>query len=219
MSNAGFAESDCPGEELSVGLKTGVPSPWTSTTYVFRLDHIVTANKQPERRGCVYLSEKRDVWGAGPSAILRPVKPDTGPGLTGTPKPDPSRPSTLTAAFGVTGVTLSTDAEVRAACPATVKFRGYITANAAGTVRYRIVHNGTPGSPKEMDFDRAEGRPVFFDIEVGDSDPSGSVTARTKPAAPGSITSAPAPENRLSGWARIEILAPRAGVSRSDIAW
>ncbi len=161
---------------------------------------------------------KHDVWGAGPSAILRPVKPDTGPGFTGTPKTPPSRPDTLTAAFGVTGVTLSTEAEVRAACPVTVKFRGYITANSAGTVRYRVIHTGKAGTPKEMEFDRAEGRPVLFDVEVGGGDRTGSVSARPTPAAPGSMTAAPAPENRISGWARIEILAPRVGVARSDIA-
>jgi hypothetical protein len=218
-SNVQSREIDCPVTELSVGLKTNVRSPWTSTTYVFRLDRkFLRSPPFPARIVCEYRSFKHDVWGAGPSAILRPVKPDTGPGLTGTPTPDPSRPDTLTATFGVTGVTLSTNAEVRAACPANVKFRGYIHTNGAGTVRYRVVHNGRPGGPKEMDFDRAEGRPVLFDVEVGGGDSSDSVTARPKPAAPGSITAAPAPGNRLSGWARIEILAPHAGVTRSDIA-
>ena len=51
-----------------------------------------------------------------------------------------------------------------------MKFRGYITANGAGTVRYRVVHNGKPGGTKEMDFNRAEGRPVLFDVEVGGGD-------------------------------------------------
>ena len=210
---------DCPLGQLSAGLKTDVPSPWTSTVYVFRFSRKWVAWPAAGQKImiCEYRSVDRDVWGAGPSAILRPVKPDTGPGLTGT-KPDRSGPDTLTAAFGVTGVTLSTNAELRAACPANVKFRGYIHANGAGTVRYRVVHNGRPGGPKEMDFDRAEGRPVLFDVEVGGGDSSDFVTARPKPAAPGSIAAAPAPENRLSGWARIEILAPHAGVTRSDIA-
>ena len=190
--------------------------------YVFRFQNKRLADPEtqaiPERIVCEYWSTKLDVWSAGPSAILRPVKPDTGPGLTGTPKPDPSRPTTLTAAFGVTGVTLSTAPEVQAACPAVVKFQGYITANAAGTVRYRIVHNGAPGIQRQMHFDRPEGRPVLFNVEVGGGDRSGSATARPRPAAPGSMTAAPAPANRISGWARIEILAPDAGVGRSDIA-
>jgi hypothetical protein len=222
FSNATIDEIDCPARQIAVGLKTAIPSPWTSTVYVFDYD-----GKTTEYSGgagsagsivCRYKTRDHDVWGAGPSAILRPVKPDTGPGLTSTPKPEPSRPDTVAAPFGVTGVTLSTDAEVRAVCPTTVKFRGYITANAAGTVRYRVVHTGKPGMPKEMEFDRAEGRPVLFDVEVGGGDSTGSVSARPKPAAPGSMTAAPAPENRISGWARIEILAPRAGVARSDIA-
>ena len=142
---------DCPLQEVAVGLKTAVPSPWTSTVYVF---HNVGKSGHGTESAftirCHYSTRDNDVWGAGPSAILRPVKPDTGPGFTGTPKTPPSRPDTLTAGFGVTGVTLSTDAEVRAACPATVKFRGYITANSAGTVRYRVIHTGKPGTPKEM---------------------------------------------------------------------
>ena len=128
-------------------------------------------------------------WDARPSAILRPLVVDSGPGLTGTPKPDPSGPDKLTAVFGVTAATLSTNAEVRTACPATVKFRGYIHANGAGMVRYRFVHTGKPGAVREMSFDRAEGRPVLFDVQVGDGDRSGTVTARPKPAPRGgSIT-------------------------------
>ena len=218
FTNASSVEIDCPLAALGWAEDRLCRHPGPARVYVFRFAESGCIVEIQQRIACEYWSVDRDVWGAGPSAILRPVKADTGPGLTGTPKPDPSRPSTLTAAFGVTGVTLSTDAEVRAACPATVKFRGYITANGAGTVRYRVVHNGRPGGTKEMDFDRAEGRPVLFDVEVGGGDRSGSVTARPKPAAPGSMTAAPAPENRLSGWARIEILAPSAGVTRSDIA-
>ena len=221
FSDVNIDEIPCPANDVRVELKTAVPSPWTSTSYVFALDR---KSRLDAPSGnlivCHYRTRSHhDSWGAGPSAILRPVVADTGPGLTGTPKPDPSRPDNLTAVFGVTGATLSTAAEVRTACPATVKFRGYIHANGAGTVRYRFVHNGKPGAVREVPFDRAEGRPVLFDVQVGDGDRSGTVTARPKPAPRGgSITSAPAPDNRLSGWGRIEILSPQGGVSRSDIA-
>jgi hypothetical protein len=204
----------CPVEQISVRLTTQVPSPWTSTTYVFHLAGSHTDN----RMVCTYRTKEHDVWGAGPSAILRPVTPDAGPGLTTNPKPSPARPSRLTTEFAVTNAALGTEAAaVRAACPATVKFQGSVTANGKGTVRYRVVHNGSAGAPKEMDFPRASSRPVVFEFEVG-NDTSGSMTARRKPAAPGSVTAAPVPPNRHTGWARIEILSPRGGVVRSDIA-
>ena len=154
-----------------------------------------------------------------PSAILRPVVVDSGPGLTGTPKPDPSGPDKLTAVFGVTAATLSTNAEVRTACPATVKFRGYIHANGAGTVRYRFVHTGKPGAVREMS-SRPRGRTSRAVRRPGRRRRPirhGHRSAETAPRG-GSITTAPAPDNRLSGWGRIEILSPQGGVSRSDIA-
>jgi len=221
FSNASIDEIACPANEVRAELKTAVPSPWTSTTYVFALNRkLMEEAPGGDLIACHYQTRgDNDPWSAGPSAILRPVVVDSGPGLTGTPKPDPSGPDKLTAVFGVTAATLSTSAEVRTACPATVKFRGYIHANGAGTVRYRFVHTGKPGAVREMSFDRAEGRPVLFDVQVGDGDRSGAVTTRPKPSPRGgSITAAPAPDNRLSGWGRIEILSPQGGVSRSDIA-
>ena len=79
-----------------------------------------------------------------------------------------------------------------------------------------VIASFTPANQERrgrLDFDRAEGRPVLFDVEVGGGDRTGSVSARPKPPAPGSMTAAPAPENRISGWARIEILAPSAGIA------
>jgi hypothetical protein len=217
-TNRDWSTIDCPATELTTGLKTAVPSPWTSTVYVFRFYEKVMYHATHSRRiACRYRTERHDSWKAGPAAIMRAVKADTNPGFTGTPKPDPSRPSGLTSVFGVTAVTLATFGELRGSCPAQVKFRGYITANGAGTVRYRVVHNNTAGHPKEMEFDRPEGRPVLFDITVGDGDPTGSASARPKSASRGSMTAAPAPENRRSGWARLEILSPQSGVARSDI--
>lgn len=211
---ADVVKIQCPVEQLSARLTTPVPSPWTSTTYVFHL----AGSHTDSRMVCTYRTEKHDVWGAGPSAILRPVTPDTGPGLTGNPKPTPSGSSRLTTGFAVTNVALATErAAVRAACPATVTFQGSVTANGQGTVRYRLVHNGSASAPKEIDFPRASSRPVVFELEVG-GDTSGSMSARRKPAAPGSVAAAPVPANRHTGWARIEILSPRGGVLRSDIA-
>lgn len=121
------------------------------------------------------------------------------------------------AEFAATAVTLSTDAAVRAQCPATVKFRGSVTANGEGTIRYRVLHNGSQGATKENTFNRASSRPVLFAFEVGRNN-SGSVSSRAKPPVSGSLAAAPDPNNRHAGWARIEILAPTGGVRRSDIA-
>ena len=214
--NAPSDTVSCPFERVTTEVTTKVPAPWTGTTYVWKRvykDNGEIGGQAVIRCHYTYEGVDHDVWGAGPSALLRPLEPDAGPPLGANPTPRPPRPGSFVAEFAVTEATLSTDPEVRANCPAKVRYTGSITANGKGEVIYRIVHNGVRGEQRKLDFGQAGRRPVVADFVVG----SASRRPPPKPAgAPGSIATAPSDPDRVTGSARIEILRPQGGVVRSD---
>ena len=208
----------CPVPQLKTELLTDVPAPWKSTTYVWKevgKEYTEIAGQGYVR--CLYEPTRMDVWGAGPSAILRSLEPDTGPGLAPNPDPKPVMPGNLAAEFAVTQATLDTKPVVEAKCPTRLRFTGSVAANGKGQVHYRIVHNGAEGTPRQLVFPQAGNRPVVAEFQVGGL--TGPSVQAENPAAGGEASlAAPSAPNQHTGSARIQILSPQGGVVKSDDA-
>jgi len=87
-----------------------------------------------------------------------------------------------------------------AACPATIAFDGTITANRAGTVKYRYVkHDGSKSPQFEMRFDRA-----------GTKKTRAWQTSVTRPNAATTLSAGGADQNPddIQGWYRLDVLSP-----------
>lgn len=213
-----LSEIKCPGPKLKTRLLTDIPSPWKSTTYVWKqVGKEFTEIAGQTYIRCTYEPTDYDVWGAGPSAILRSLEPDTGPGLAPNPDPKPVMPGNLAAEFAVTQATLDTKPVVEAKCPTRVRFTGSVAANGKGQVHYRIVHNGAEGTPKQLVFGQAGNRPVVAEFQVGGLT-GPSVQADSPPAGGEASLAAPSAPNQHTGSARIQILSPQGGVVKSDDA-
>ena len=213
-----LSEIKCPAPKLKTRLLTDIPSPWKSTTYVWKQvgKEVIEIAGQIFIR-CTYEPTDYDVWGAGPSAILRSLEPDTGPGLAPNPDPKPVIPGNLAAEFAVTRATLDTRPVVEASCPTRVRFTGSVAANGKGQVHYRIVHNGAEGTPRQLVFRQAGSRPVVAEFQVGGL--NGPSVQAGNPAAGGEASlAAPSAPNQHRGSARIQILSPQGGVIKSEDA-
>ena len=97
--------------------------------------------------------------------------------------------STVSKGFQVTEVFLKADDDGRPTgpCPLRVTFRGYITANGPGTIKYTFTRSdGATGPVYIMEFKRAGTQPVMTDWTLGD--------ARVLP--------------RYAGWQAVKVLSP-----------
>lgn len=217
FTNAKLSEVKCPAPQLKTQVLTNLPPPWTATTYVWKeVSKIMRDIASQKYIVCYYEPVREDVWGAGPSAILRSLEPDKGPPLAANPKPKPPLPGNLTSEFAVTGAKLHTAPLVETTCPAKVTFTGSVAANGKGQVQYRIVHNGAAGTPKQLDFGQAGNRPVSAEFQVGGI--TGPAVQAASPTGGGGSLAAPSAPNQHTGSARIQILKPQGGVLKSNDA-
>lgn len=132
--------------------------------------------------------------------------------LTAPPQPPvPPGSHDLAQAFGVTGAEVEVDPDhASVVSRADLEVNAEIAVNGPGTVRFRLVHNGTPSDVGTLVFSKAGTRQLTYPLVVRCDQPPASGGGG------GGFSSGPS--NVHNGTVRVEILEPAAGVRHSEEA-
>lgn len=90
FANTKLSEVNCPVPQVKTQVLTDLPAPWTATTYVWKpVGKDLRIIGGQKHISCYYVPVAIDVWGAGPSALLRSLEPDEGPPMAANLNPQP----------------------------------------------------------------------------------------------------------------------------------